>query len=125
MLARTALCCVVLWIAGAAAPPASGVAVARFHGALDLTDALIQLRETAALPPPRHGLAAARVAELLPELVRYDAEGRPRSVRYRLLTSVLLAEVERLDTRVARLEAELGGAEEATEPLVRIRVDHD
>jgi hypothetical protein len=58
-----------------------------------------------------YGLIAEEVAEVLPELVRLDREGRPLSVRYQLLAPLLLSELQRqertireLRTRVASLE---------------------
>ncbi len=45
--------------------------------------------------PLEYGLIAEEVAEVLPELVAYDDEGRPHTVRYHLLTPMLLAELQR------------------------------
>jgi hypothetical protein len=69
--------------------------------------------------PVEFGLIAEEVAELYPDLVVYDEEGRPYSVRYHLLSPMLLNELqkqqrrlgeqeellERLRGRLARLEA--------------------
>lgn len=111
-------------LAAASLGSAPGRAADRSAG---LTDALLHLRATASRTPPRHGLIAHKVAEAFPELVHRDGAGRPRTVRYRLLTSVLLAELERLSGRVRRLEAELEAAtgERPVEPLVRISVEHE
>ena len=72
--------------------------------------------------PRQFGLIAEEVAEVFPELVVYDEEGRPETVRYHLLSSMLLnelqkqhaqqaqerqeqnKELERLRERLARLE---------------------
>ena len=43
----------------------------------------------------RYGLIAEEVAEIAPELVVYDDEGRPFSVRYHLLAPMLLNEVQK------------------------------
>ncbi len=63
----------------------------------------------------------------MPELVHRDAAGRPCGVRYRALTWLLLAELERLSERVEWLEAELEAyaGESRVEPLVRITVERE
>ena len=45
--------------------------------------------------PLEYGLIAEEVAEVLPELVPLDAEGRPYAVRYDLLSALLLSELQR------------------------------
>jgi hypothetical protein len=47
-----------------------------------------------------YGLIAEEVAEVAPELVRYDDEGRPHSVRYDLLPRMLLNEVQKQQTTI-------------------------
>lgn len=47
--------------------------------------------------PIEYGLIAEEVAEVFPELVTYDEQGRPEAVRYHLLVPLLLAEVQRLE----------------------------
>ena len=66
---------------------------------------------------PEYGLIAEEVAEIAPELVAYDEEGRPYSVRYHVLPSLLLNEmqkqqrtVETLLARVEELEKRSGAA---------------
>jgi hypothetical protein len=54
--------------------------------------------------PLQYGLIAEEVAEVFPELVVYDREGTPATVRYHLLSSLLLSELQRLHARVAELE---------------------
>ena len=44
--------------------------------------------------PIQFGLIAEEVAEVFPELVATDAEGRPESVKYRLLSTLLLNELQ-------------------------------
>jgi hypothetical protein len=56
---------------------------------------------------PQYGLIAEEVAEVFPELVVYDAEGRPETVRYHLLAPLLLAEAQRERARAERQEREL------------------
>ncbi len=45
--------------------------------------------------PLEYGLIAEEVAEVFPELVVYDREGRPETVRYHLLVPLLVAELQR------------------------------
>ncbi len=66
--------------------------------------------------PLEYGLIAEEVAEVWPELVPYDEEGRPATVRYHLLVALLLAELQRerersemLLARVEALERRRGG----------------
>lgn len=53
------------------------------------------------------GLIAEEVAEVMPELVVYDASHNPHSVRYHELPSILLNEIKKLTKRVEDLEAKL------------------
>ena len=62
--------------------------------------------------PVQYGLIAEEVEQVLPELVAYDEHGDPATVKYHVLPSLLLAEVQRLQTalraessRTAALEA--------------------
>jgi hypothetical protein len=62
--------------------------------------------------PVEYGLIAEEVAEVFPELVVDDAEGRPYTVRYQLLAPLLLGEFQRQEERLRRqdqLLAELQG----------------
>ena len=63
----------------------------------------------------QYGLIAEEVAEVAPELVAPDLEGKPYSVKYHELPALLLAQnqaqqrtIEALAARVAQLEAERG-----------------
>jgi len=53
--------------------------------------------------PIEYGLIAEEVAEVFPELVVYGDDGQPLTVRYHLLTPLLLAEVQRLRRELADL----------------------
>ena len=55
--------------------------------------------------PVQYGLVADEVAQVFPELVVFDPEGKPATVKYHLLASLLLGELQRLEDRVAELEA--------------------
>lgn len=58
--------------------------------------------------PIRYGLIAEEVAEIFPELVVYDDEGQPLTVKYHLLSALLIGELQREHqqgaARAARLE---------------------
>ena len=69
--------------------------------------------------PLQYGLIAEEVAKVLPTLVSYDDDGKPYTVRYSLLTPLLLnelqkqhrwneeqaMEIRRMTARLDRLEA--------------------
>lgn len=59
--------------------------------------------------PIQYGLLAEEVAEIYPQLVTYDADGRPRTVRYDALTPLLLNELQvqrrTLENQAAELRA--------------------
>ncbi len=57
--------------------------------------------------PLQFGLIAEEVAEVLPDLVVYDEEGRPETVRYHLLSSMLLNELQKQNEQLARLRGRL------------------
>jgi hypothetical protein len=57
--------------------------------------------------PVQYGLIAEEVAEVLPELVAFDAEGRPTTVKYHVLPALLLEEIQRLERERAALAAGL------------------
>jgi hypothetical protein len=55
----------------------------------------------------QYGLIAEEVAEKFPELLVRDADGQPQTVRYHLLTPLLLAEVQRLEREREAQRAQL------------------
>lgn len=57
--------------------------------------------------PVQYGLIAEEVAEVLPELVVFDDEGRPVTVKYHLLPVLLTEELQRLERARAALEERL------------------
>jgi hypothetical protein len=59
--------------------------------------------------PIQFGLIAEEVAEVFPELVVRDDEGRPETVAYQNLSVLLLNELQRLQKRVEELERRLAG----------------
>ena len=86
----------------------------------DSTSALMKLRPVTFLYKPeydkgertlQYGLIAEEVAEVYPELVAYDKDGQPYSVRYQYLTTMLLNEVQKQYHR-AEAEAKVITAQE-------------
>lgn len=57
--------------------------------------------------PEQYGLIAEEVEEVLPELVAYGADGRPETVMYHVLPTLLLEEVQRLERERAAMAATL------------------
>ena len=57
--------------------------------------------------PIEYGLLAEEVAKVFPELVVNDDEGKPYTVRYHLLTPLLLGEVQRQEGELASRESEV------------------
>jgi hypothetical protein len=56
--------------------------------------------------PLQYGLIAEEVAEVMPELVVYDAEGQPQTVQYHVLPALLLNELQRQEKELAVLRAQ-------------------
>jgi hypothetical protein len=78
---------------------------------LALRPVTFRYTEAAAGDGPRpldFGLIAEEVAELYPDLVAYDEEGKPYSVRYHVLPAMLLNELQKLDQRDRERQRELG-----------------
>ena len=71
--------------------------------------------------PLEFGLIAEEVAEVFPELVVYDADGRPETVKYHLLSSMLLNELQRQASRVEAVEVEMAAIRERLARLVPAR----
>ena len=56
--------------------------------------------------PIQFGLIAEEVAEVFPELVVFGEDGQPETVKYQLLSSLLLNELQKLSDRHEALEQE-------------------
>ena len=56
----------------------------------------------------QYGLIAEEVARIYPELVEYSADGQPQAVRYHLLSSMLLNEVQKQQRMIQSLEQQSG-----------------
>ena len=71
-----------------------------------------------------YGLIAEEVAEIFPELVIFDEEGRPSAVRYQLLSSMLLNELQKLHHQLAAqrrsLTLQAGQLEQVGRRLMRL-----
>ena len=74
------------------------------HDMGDSTNALMKLRPVTFFYKPeydngertlQYGLIAEEVAKVYPELVAYDNDGQPYSVRYQYITTMLLNEVQK------------------------------
>jgi trimeric autotransporter adhesin len=81
----------------------------------DSTNALMKLRPVTYFYKPeydkgprtlQYGLIAEEVAQVYPELVAYDNDGKPYTVRYQYLTSMLLNEAQK-QYRRAESQAEV------------------
>ena len=92
--------------------------------------------------PIQYGLIAEEVADVLPDLAVFNDDGQPETVKYHLLPSFLLSEVQRqhkiivsqerrlisLEARLARLDSRRAAAQPATlrqSADARMRVDGD
>ncbi len=86
----------------------------------DLTERLLELRPVvfrykqeqeveSGEVPLEYGLIAEEVAEIFPDLVVYDEEGLPFTVRYHLLSSMLLNELKKQAREMKELRERLEG----------------
>ena len=66
------------------------------------------------------GLIAEEVAEVFPELVVYDENGKPFTVKYHLLSSMLLNELQKLHGRIEAQEARLDALVRALTPATTV-----
>lgn len=77
----------------------------------------------------QYGLIAEEVAKIYPELIEYDMEGKPFTVKYHLLTPLLLKQLQvnreiisYQEVEMAKLKNQLGIQQaELTKILQRIR----
>jgi hypothetical protein len=83
-------------------------------GLLDLRPVTFRYREEVISGPKpiEFGLIAEEVAEVLPELVSFDAEGRPYAVKYRFLPPLLLNELKKQAERLQGQERILATQEQ-------------
>jgi hypothetical protein len=74
--------------------------------------------------PVQYGLIAEEVAEVYPDLVAYGNDGQPESVKYQVLDSLLLNEVQRQQTEIQELRQTLTRVEallNASSPAAQVR----
>ncbi len=57
--------------------------------------------------PVQYGLIAEEVEQVMPALVAYGADGTPETIKYHVLPTLLLAEVQRLERERAALTSEV------------------
>jgi hypothetical protein len=92
----------------------------------DSTDALMKLRPVTFLYKPeysrgertlQYGLIAEEVAQVYPELVAYDNDGQPYTVRYQYLTPMLLNELQKQHALVSAQQDVIQGQQEQINDL--------
>jgi hypothetical protein len=71
--------------------------------------------------PIQYGLIAEEVEQVLPELVAYDEDGQPASVKYHVLPTLLLAEIQRLERERAAMMKEIQAMREQLQALLEQR----
>ncbi|MCA3556010.1 tail fiber domain-containing protein, partial [Aestuariivirga sp.] len=90
------------------------------HSMGDASNALMGLRpvtyrykqaEADGSKPIQYGLIAEEVDKVMPALVVYDEQGRPDSVSYEILPSLLLNEYQKQNRKLAAAEAKLAATE--------------
>jgi hypothetical protein len=98
----------------------------------DESDGLMRLRPVtfkykAELDPTgltQYGLIAEEVAEVYPDLVDYDRDGQPESVRYHLVNALLLNEVQKqhrtVEAQMRRIEQQNEAIEQLKSRLARL-----
>jgi Chaperone of endosialidase len=70
--------------------------------------------------PIQYGLIAEEVEQVLPELVAYNGAGQPETVKYQVLPTLLISEVQRLERERAAVTARLDAQSEEIAALRRI-----
>jgi hypothetical protein len=97
-----------------------------------MSDGLMRLRPVAFRYKPeidptgllQYGLVAEEVAEVYPELVASDEEGRPQAIRYQFLAPLLLNELQKqrrtIDDQAATIRQQQGAIEELRTRLAAI-----
>lgn len=72
--------------------------------------------------PVQYGLIAEEVAEVFPELVAYDTDGVPASVKYHLLSTLLLNELQKQQQVSQKQAAEIAGLQELEIRLAQLEM---
>jgi len=68
----------------------------------------------------QYGLVAEEVAEIAPELVLNDEDGKPQTVRYHFVNAMLLNEVQKQRATIERQSAEI---QALAERLAKLEAD--
>jgi hypothetical protein len=83
---------------------------------LELRPVAFRYKQHAAIDPDtplQFGLIAEEVAQVFPDLVVYDGAGKPETVKYHLLSSLLLELVQRQQVQIESLAVRLESGAEA------------
>ena len=89
------------------------------HALMDLRPVTYRYKQPYAdgSKPIQYGLIAEEVAEVYPDLVAHTADGRIETVKYQVLDSMLLNEVQRQQTEIRGLEQQNRSLQERLEKL--------
>ncbi len=71
----------------------------------------------------QYGLVAEEVAKVYPELVAYGTDGKPMTVRYSMLSAMLLNELQKQTLKIARQQQEMGALEKRLSALEQAKAD--
>jgi len=87
------------------------------HGLMELRPVTFRYKQARVdgQHPLEYGLIAEEVAEVFPDIVVYDDEGRPETVQYRKVNAMLLNEVQRQHRQIEALMARLSEVERRLE----------
>jgi hypothetical protein len=69
--------------------------------------------------PIQYGLIAEEVADVYPDLVAHSADGQIETVKYQVLDSMLLNEVQRQEANISRLEQRVDEQHQERESLLQ------
>jgi len=67
--------------------------------------------------PIQYGLIAEEVDAIFPDLVAHSADGRIETVKYQILSSILLDDVQRQHAEIARLRREIDEEDQISQTL--------
>jgi len=67
--------------------------------------------------PAQYGLIAEEVEEVYPDLVAHSADGRIETVKYQVLDSMLLNEVQRQEAKIGSQETQLAAQKDQLRDL--------
>lgn len=70
--------------------------------------------------PVEYGLIAEQVAQVFPELVVFDEDNQPRTVKYRLLSTLLLNELQKQDRQLLSLTGQVAELNELVQRMAEL-----